>query len=79
MALIDVLLPQWGMAMEEGAVVQWLYKVGDHVESGESLVEVEAEKVSGAVVAPVTGTLREIVAPVGSTVHVQGLLARIEE
>jgi pyruvate/2-oxoglutarate dehydrogenase complex dihydrolipoamide acyltransferase (E2) component len=79
MALVDVMLPQWGMAMEEGAVVQWLRDVGDYVESGESLVEVEAEKVTGVVVAPATGTLREIVAPVGSAVHVQDVLARIEE
>ena len=44
MARIDVLLPQWGMGMSEGAIVQWLKKVGDRVEVDEPLLEVSTDR-----------------------------------
>jgi pyruvate/2-oxoglutarate dehydrogenase complex dihydrolipoamide acyltransferase (E2) component len=42
---VEVLLPQWGMGMSEGSIIQWLKKVGDSVVEDEPLAEVEAEKV----------------------------------
>jgi len=76
-ALVDVLLPQWGMGMEEGEVVTWLHEVGDSVQAGEPLVEIEAEKLTNEVLSPVDGVLAEILAHEGDTVVVQGLLARM--
>ena len=40
MARIEVLLPQWGMGMSEGAIVEWLKSVGDRVVEDEPLAEV---------------------------------------
>jgi pyruvate/2-oxoglutarate dehydrogenase complex dihydrolipoamide acyltransferase (E2) component len=45
---------------------------------GEPLVEVEAEKVTADVPAPVSGTLARIVAQVGETVAVRAVLAVID-
>ena len=78
MARIDVLLPQWGMGMSEGVIVEWLKKVGDHVDEDEPLAEVEAEKVEETLESPATGTLVEILVEEGASVEVRTILAVIE-
>jgi pyruvate/2-oxoglutarate dehydrogenase complex dihydrolipoamide acyltransferase (E2) component len=40
----EVLLPQFGMGMQEARILRWLKEVGDAVEEGEPLLEIEAEK-----------------------------------
>ena len=42
----EVLLPQFGMGMQEGKILRWLKEIGDPVEEGEPLLEIEAEKVT---------------------------------
>lgn len=79
MARIEVLLPQWGMGMSEGSIVQWHKAVGDHVEENEPLADVEAEKVEETLESPVTGTLVEILVEEGDAVEVRTVVAVIEE
>ena len=78
MARIEVRLAQWGMGMNEGAVVKWLKSVGDAVQSGDELVEIETAKATGAVEAPEAGRLVEIVAQEGEEVPVGDVLCIIE-
>jgi pyruvate/2-oxoglutarate dehydrogenase complex dihydrolipoamide acyltransferase (E2) component len=78
MAIVDVLLPQWGMGMSEGTITAWLKAVGDTITEDEPLAEVEAEKVEETLESPATGTLVEIVVPEGDTVEVRTVVARIE-
>ena len=78
MARIEVLLPQWGMGMSEGSIVQWLKKVGEHVDEDEPLAEVEAEKVEETLESPATGTLVEILVEEGASVEVRTVIAVIE-
>jgi len=78
MAIVDVLLPQWGMGMSEGTITTWLKAVGDTIAEDEPLAEVEAEKVEETLESPATGTLVEIVVPEGDTVEVRTVVARIE-
>jgi pyruvate/2-oxoglutarate dehydrogenase complex dihydrolipoamide acyltransferase (E2) component len=78
MARVEVLLPQWGMGMSEGAIIEWLKSVGDHVNEDEPLAEVEAEKVEEVLEAPASGTLTEILVPAGETVEVRTVVAVIE-
>ncbi len=78
MAITDVLLPQYGMGMQDGDITKWLKAVGDSVAEGEPLVEVEAAKTTVEVPSPVSGTLVEILAPEGETVEVRTVIARIE-
>ncbi|GAA1108090.1 biotin/lipoyl-containing protein [Nocardiopsis composta] len=75
---VEVRLPQWGMGMQEGEVLEWLKKEGERVLEGESIVDVEAAKVNESVAAPASGTLVRIAADRGATVPVRGLLAVIE-
>ncbi|WP_309615296.1 biotin/lipoyl-containing protein [Salinibacterium sp.] len=78
MARIEVLLPQWGMGMSEGTIVQWLKAVGDRVTEDEPLAEVESEKVEETLESPATGTLTEILSQEGENVEVRTLIAVIE-
>lgn len=78
MARVEVLLPQWGMGMSEGSIVQWLKKVGDQVVEDEPLAEVEAEKVEETLESPATGTLTEILISAGEAVEVRTVVAIIE-
>ncbi len=78
MARVEVLLPQWGMGMSEGAITAWLKAVGDEVTEDEALAEVEAEKVEETLESPATGTLVEILVPEGDTVEVRTVVAVIE-
>ena len=75
----EVRLPQWSMGMDEGQVVMWHKQVGDVVELDEPLVEIEAEKTSDDVLAPLAGTILEILVPEGETVPVLTVLALIGE
>ncbi|MFS0735935.1 biotin/lipoyl-containing protein [Sphingomonas sp. 1P06PA] len=77
MANMKVLLPQFGMGMQDGEIVRWLKAVGDKVEQGEPLLEVEAAKTTVEVPSPGTGTLTEIVAEEGETVDVRAHIATI--
>lgn len=78
MTRVEVLLPQWGMGMSEGSIIEWLRNVGDRVTEDEPLAEVEAEKVEETLEAPATGTLTEILVPAGDAVEVRTVIAIIE-
>ncbi|MCI0441451.1 MAG: E3 binding domain-containing protein, partial [Chloroflexi bacterium] len=73
----NVLLPQWGMNMEEGLLVKWLVKEGDAVEAGQPLVEVETAKINSELEAPVSGVVAHIMAGEGETVKVGELVVVI--
>ncbi len=74
---IDVRLPDLG-EVDEVRIVQWLRDVGLTVGLDEDLVEVETEKTTFVVPAPIGGRLIEIVAAEGATIGRGGLLGRIE-
>ena len=45
----EINLPQWGMAMNDGTVVKWLKNVGDQINKGDELVEIESTKVNASI------------------------------
>ena len=75
--LEDVLLPKIGMAMQEGLIVSWAKQVGDTVEKGEPLFDMETEKVVETVEATINGVLEEILYQEGETVEAEEVVARI--
>ena len=77
MTIVNVLLPQSGMGMQDGEIIQWLKSVGDEVSEGEVIVEVEAAKVTIEVNAPMAGTLVEILAEEGEVKDVREIIAKI--
>jgi pyruvate/2-oxoglutarate dehydrogenase complex dihydrolipoamide acyltransferase (E2) component len=78
MAQIKVLLPQFGMGMQDGEILRWVKGVGDAVEAGELLAEVEAAKAMVEVPAPGSGVLTEILVREGETAEVRSHIATIE-
>lgn len=74
-----VILPKWGMGIEEGTVTRWLKAVGEKVEKGEPLVEIETAKATQEMEAPVSGTLVKILLAEGQTAAVNTEIAVIEE
>ena len=64
---IEVTMPNLGYEMEEGKVVSWLKQVGDRVERGEPIAEIETDKTTVEMEAIAAGTLVEIVVGRGQT------------
>lgn len=73
-----VRLPQFGMGMIDGEVIEWLKTPGEPVIEEEPIAIVEAAKVETELLAPYTGTLVDIVIPAGELVDVGTILAWIE-
>ncbi|WP_019926663.1 biotin/lipoyl-containing protein [Nocardia sp. BMG111209] len=75
---VEVNLPQFGMGMTEGTVLQWFKQEGEPVVEDEDIAEVEAEKITVMVIAPESGTLTRILVAPGETVPVFTTLALID-
>lgn len=73
----DVMVPTLGESVTEAAVATWFKQVGDTVAQDEMLCELETDKVSVEVPAPVAGVLTEITAAEGSTVDASAKLGVI--
>lgn len=73
----DVILPKWGLTMEEGTLKTWRKQVGEAVAEGEVLADVETDKVSTELPAPVAGILARILVQAEETVPVGTVLAVI--
>src|SRR5205085_4921067 len=73
-----VVMPQLGESVHEGTISRWLVKPGDKVVEFEPMLEVDTDKVSAEVPAPVTGILKEILAKEGQTVQAGAEIAVVE-
>jgi len=76
-SVTPVILPKLGLTMDEGRLVAWLKKEGDHVEAGEVLFEVETDKATMEVESPVAGYVRRLLAAAGDEVPVTAVIALI--
>jgi pyruvate/2-oxoglutarate dehydrogenase complex dihydrolipoamide acyltransferase (E2) component len=75
--LVDVVMPQMGVSVSEGTIVEWRKQVGDWVEYEEALVDISTDKIDTEVPSPAAGRVAEIVVEVGTTVDVGAVLARL--
>jgi pyruvate/2-oxoglutarate dehydrogenase complex dihydrolipoamide acyltransferase (E2) component len=75
--VVDVTMPQMGVSVAEGTVVEWKKQVGDWVEADETIVAISTDKIDTDVESPATGRLQEVLVEVGTTVDVGTVLARI--
>jgi pyruvate/2-oxoglutarate dehydrogenase complex dihydrolipoamide acyltransferase (E2) component len=75
--VIDIVVPKWGLTMEEAEVVVWHKAVGDQVNEGEPVCDLETDKLTNEVEAPATGTIVEILAGPGVIVEPGAVLARL--
>ena len=75
----EIVLPQWGMEMQDGTIVRWLKQEGDAVAEGEPIVEVETAKLQTELESTASGILSRIVAQEGQIVPIRGVLCVIAE
>jgi alpha-beta hydrolase superfamily lysophospholipase len=73
----ELVMPKWGLSMQQGLIARWLKEEGDTVEKGEALLEVETEKMTNLVESPASGVLARTLYPAGSTVPVTVVIALI--
>jgi len=74
-----VVMPKLTDTMEEGVLVEWKKREGDHVEAGEVLAEIETDKAVMELEAFASGTLRKILVQNGETVPSGTLLGVIAD
>ena len=74
---MDVLVPILGESVVEATVSKWIKKQGEFVEVDEPIVELETDKVTLEVPAPISGILDNLAVSEGDTVEVEALLAMI--
>lgn len=72
-------MPRLSDTMEEGTVAKWLKKVGDSIEEGDILAEIETDKATMEFESFYSGTLLHIGIPEGDGAPVDSLLAIIGE
>jgi pyruvate/2-oxoglutarate dehydrogenase complex dihydrolipoamide acyltransferase (E2) component len=72
-------MPKMGATMTEGKLIKWLVKEGDTVEEGDSIFEVETDKLSNEIESYEDGTILKILVSEGETVPCQTPLAIIGE
>jgi pyruvate dehydrogenase E2 component (dihydrolipoamide acetyltransferase) len=70
-----IVMPKWGLAMEEGALTSWLVQNGAQIEKGQEIAEIETSKIANVFESPASGTLRRLVAKQGDILPVGALLA----
>ncbi len=79
MSNTPVKVPKLGESITEALVASWLKNVGDRVEVDEPLVELETDKITMEVPAPVAGVLVRHAAEEGATVEIGDVIAEIGE
>lgn len=74
-----VLMPKLGAQMEEGTIVTWLVEIGEIVEEGDPLVEIQTDKITMEIEAEKTGVLLKKLYEEDTIVPVQEIIAFIGE
>jgi 2-oxoglutarate dehydrogenase E2 component (dihydrolipoamide succinyltransferase) len=76
---IDIKVPSLGESVTEATIARWYKSIGDSVSIDEPLLELETDKVTLEVPAPVSGQLTDIKVKDGDTVEVGAILGVIAE
>ena len=74
-----VTMPKLGLTMTKGTITQILVQDGDRVNAGQVLMQIETDKISHQIEAPVDGYVRGIQVAKGDEVDVTSVLCNISE
>ena len=74
----DVVMPRLSDTMEDGIILRWLARDGEHVRRGQELVEIETDKATMVYESDLEGVL-QTVAQEGQTLAVGELIAHVGE
>jgi len=76
-SITDIILPAGQLEGTSATLAKWLVAIGDTVNEGDPVIELETDKVSMEICAPITGTLTKIVANEGETIAVDAILGQL--
>ena len=74
-----IVMPKWGLAMQEGMLAEWHVAEGQEVAKGQEIADIETSKIANAFESPVAGKLRRQLVGIGETVPVGALLAVVAD
>lgn len=74
-AIQSVVMPKWGLAMQEGTLTDWHIAEGDTIAPGKEICDIETSKIANALEATISGTVKRLVAKPGETLPVGALMA----
>ncbi|CAM4153932.1 2-oxoglutarate dehydrogenase complex dihydrolipoyllysine-residue succinyltransferase [Lacicoccus alkaliphilus] len=77
--MAEVKIPELAESISEGTIASWLKGVGDPVEKGENILELETDKVNVEVISEESGVITELKAEEGDTVEVGQVVAVVDE
>src|SRR5687767_15167520 len=75
---VAVAMPQMGISVSEGTILEWRKAVGDPVDADETICDVTTDKVDVEIPCPASGVLARILAEAGETVPVGQPIAEID-
>ena len=70
-----ILLPRLGESVEEAAIGRWCKQIGEPVERGEIIAELETAKAMMELESPVKGVLLAVFPEIGTTIQMGELVA----
>lgn len=77
--MIEIRMPRLSESMTEGKLLLWNVAVGDFVNPGDQIAEVEADKANMEIEAPVSGVICNIHGKPGDTIAVDAILVELKE
>jgi 2-oxoglutarate dehydrogenase complex dihydrolipoamide succinyltransferase (E2) component len=77
-SIVEVSMPQMGISVAEGTILEWRKRPGDWVEADETVCDVSTDKVDVEIPSPASGRLERILVEPGETVSVGTPLAELD-
>ncbi|WP_449538189.1 2-oxoglutarate dehydrogenase complex dihydrolipoyllysine-residue succinyltransferase [Ferdinandcohnia sp. Marseille-Q9671] len=77
--MIEIKVPELAESITEGTIVEWLKKEGEVVNKGESIAELETDKVNVEINSEHTGVIKEFLFQPGDNVEVGQVIAKLDE
>ena len=77
-SIVEVSMPQMGVSVAEGTIIEWRKRPGDWIEADESICDVSTDKIDVEIPSPASGRLERILIEPGETVPVGTPLAELD-
>ena len=76
--LVEVTMPQMGVSVAEGTIIEWRKQPGDWVEADETICDISTDKIDTEIPSPASGRVVEILVEANETVAVGTALAELD-
>ncbi len=74
-----IVMPDLGSGMEEGTLLNWTKQIGDAINQGDVIAEIETDKTTVEVPSPISGTITQLIGDAGTTLKVGATIGYVGE